>query len=109
MKSNKTIKFNSILQSKLTSLSKEILSVVGEEKIESEEFLIDSISGKKTDVFFLSDNCECQFTESYGFVPESDCEDHDTRIFSVFVDLIKNRAAQEKSKAVQEIFKKYGV
>ena len=34
---------------------------------------------------FPSNNCECHYQEPYGFVPEADCPEHDTKKFMKFV------------------------
>jgi hypothetical protein len=34
---------------------------------------------------YPSINCECHFQEPYGFVPEADCPEHDTKQFKQFL------------------------
>ena len=38
---------------------------------------------------FPSKNCECHIQEPYGFVPEADCPEHDTKQFFNFLAEIK--------------------
>ena len=44
---------------------------------------------------FPSKNCECHFQEPYGFVPEADCPEHDTKQFTDFLNLLKQKLAEE--------------
>ncbi len=38
---------------------------------------------------FPSKNCECHIHETYGFVPEADCPEHDTKQFTEFLEKYK--------------------
>jgi hypothetical protein len=41
---------------------------------------------------FPSKGCACAWSEPYGWVPEADCEHHDTVEFSNFVSFLESRA-----------------
>jgi len=57
---------------------------------------------KEQDGQFPSKNCECHIDDTYGFVPECDCEEHDTKQFSDFISKIK---ANQHKEIVEEIDK----
>ncbi len=40
---------------------------------------------------FPSKNCECHIQEPYGFVPEADCPEHDTKQFFDFLNQIRHQ------------------
>lgn len=41
---------------------------------------------------FPSKNCECHLQKPYGFVPEADCKEHDTKQFFDFLNKYKEVA-----------------
>jgi len=47
---------------------------------------------------FPSKNCECHWQEPYGFVPEADCPEHDTKQFSDFLDTMRDETLGEVEK-----------
>lgn len=49
---------------------------------------------------FPSKNCECHIQEPYGFVPEADCPEHDTKQFS---DFLKELLSQSKKEGRIEV------
>jgi len=51
---------------------------------------------------FPSKNCECHIQEVYGFVPEADCPEHDTKQFLDFLDEIKRIQRQEIIEEIKE-------
>ena len=51
---------------------------------------------------FPSKNCECHIQKPYGFVPELDCKEHDTKQFFDFIDLIRQ---EEREKLLERIEK----
>ncbi len=54
---------------------------------------------------FPSKNCECHFQEPYGFVPEADCPEHDTKQFIDFLNLLKQKWVEETKKIINEAVK----
>ena len=62
------------------------------------ETMTDSVSGKKSQALFISDDCECHYIEPYGFVPEADCKNHDTVPFCNFIrSLLKSQQSPHKA------------
>ena len=51
---------------------------------------------------FPSKNCECHMQEPYGFVPEADCAEHDTRQFQDFLEVNDNKLLKEEVKLLKE-------
>lgn len=53
---------------------------------------------------FLSDRCHCQLHNTYGFAPEADCAEHDTKLFHDFVrTLIAAREAEVRENLLKEV------
>ncbi len=44
---------------------------------------------------FPSAHCNCSWIEPYGFVPEAECPQHDTKQFIAFVSFVAKRADKE--------------
>ena len=55
---------------------------------------------------FPSKNCECHIQESYGFVPEADCKEHDTQQFSDFLKAMRQAITTELIKKLEEVEEK---
>ena len=49
---------------------------------------------------FPSKNCECHYQEPYGFVPEVDCPEHDTKQFMDFMEKTTNLGKKAKEEEV---------
>lgn len=47
---------------------------------------------------FPSKNCECHWQKPYGFVPEADCLEHDTKQFIDFLNTQISEAKKQGSK-----------